>query len=109
MKKALPLYLILLLAIILRLKSLDQSFWLDEAVQAVISGKNLETVNWGADFQPPLFYLLSHLWLKIGPTAERFLRLPSVIFGVLTVYLLYIFCKPFFSAKEAILPNLLLA
>jgi|SRR3989344_1969305 len=109
MKKALPLYLILLLAIILRLKSLDQSFWLDEAVQAVISGKNLVTVNWGADFQPPLFYLLSHLWLKIGPTAEWFLRLPSVVFGVLTVYLLYIFCKQFFNEKAALLASLLLA
>lgn len=101
--------LILIFSLLLRIISLNQSFWLDEAIQAVISKQNLTAINWSADFQPPLYYTVAHLWMKWGITAEWFLRLPSVFFGACTVYLTYIFTKALFSKKTAIVAALLLA
>lgn len=101
--------IILILAGVLRLISLNQSFWLDEAVQAVISSKSLMKINFGADFQPPLFYALSHFWLSIGIKSEWFLRLPSVFFGVLTVYLSFYFFKKILNREVGLLSALFLA
>ena len=108
MKKSLPLYLILFLALTLRLISLNQSFWLDETAQAVVSTHRLSQVNWGTDFQPPLFYTISHYWMKFGITSEWFLRIPSVIFAVLTIYLAYTFFKQLFDKKTGLLTAFLL-
>ncbi len=80
---------IILIALLLRLISLNQSFWLDEAAQATISRHSLTAINWAADFQPPLFYVMTLFWQGIGLNAEWFLRLPSVIFSILTIYFLF--------------------
>jgi mannosyltransferase len=81
---------ILILALGLRLINLNQSFWLDEASQAQMSSLSVSRIWSGrsADFHPPLFYLLSHYWLQLGHS-EIWLRLPSVVFGVLTVFVVY--------------------
>lgn len=70
--------------LVLRLPLLAGSFWLDEAAQA------LEVVRpWSqqlaiaADFQPPLFHLLLHVW-QYGGHQEWWLRLVSVWSGILS-------------------------
>ncbi|OGK57143.1 hypothetical protein A3J15_00155 [Candidatus Roizmanbacteria bacterium RIFCSPLOWO2_02_FULL_38_10] len=100
---------ILLIAFILRIVSLNQSFWLDEAIQATLSTKNPFTLNFANDFQPPLFYLLTALWQKIGINFEWFLRIPSVFFGILTIYFLYKLVKKIRDEKAATLSAFLLA
>lgn len=84
---------ILLLALSLRLINLNQSLWLDEAFQykaiANFSVKDLLTVYLPGDFNPPLSYLINFFFSKIFGYSEIALRLPSVIFGVLTVWLVY--------------------
>ncbi len=85
------IYLILIFATLIRLVIINQSFWLDEAASLMAARVPLtDFVNYlSHDFHPPLYYLLLHFWLKFGLYQESFLRLLSVIFGVLTVYVLY--------------------
>jgi len=85
---------ILILGLGLRLVNLGQSFWLDEATQAQISQLTLNRIWAGrsSDFHPPLFYLFTHFWQVFGQS-EIWLRLPSVIFGVINVYLVYLLAK----------------
>ena len=82
---------ILLLGLLLRLVNLNQSLWLDEAVQAITAQNNLSYIllEIRGDFHPPLFYFLMHFWVRIFGSSEIALRMPSVLFGVGTVYLVY--------------------
>ncbi len=100
--------LILSLGLILRLISLNQSFWLDETAQAVLSRAPIFSVNYAADFQPPLYYVVSHYWMMLGnlisiDTTEWFLRLPSVFFGIATIYFTYTLGKKLFDEKTGLL------
>lgn len=109
-KNKTKIILLLALALVLRLINLNQSFWLDEGAQVLMSQKSL-TFIWfgrGADFQPPLFYFLIHFWLKLG-RSEIFLRLPSVFFGITTIYLVYLLAKRLFDEKVGLLSALFLA
>jgi len=85
--------LILILALFLRLINLDQSLWLDEAIQfkavSQFSLRELFTVYLPTDFNPPLSYLINFGFSRVFGFSEIALRLPAVIFGVLTVWLVY--------------------
>lgn len=85
--------LILILAFFLRLINLNQSLWLDEGIQfkAVSRFSLLEffTQFMPTDFNPPLSYLVNFGFSRIFGYSETALRLPSVIFGVITVWLVY--------------------
>lgn len=81
------IWLILILAFLLRLVNLNQSLWLDEAVQAITAKGSF----WGifeelrGDFHPSLYHILLWGWVRILGAGEISLRIPSVIFGVGTV------------------------
>jgi len=87
------MFWILLLGLFLRLINLNQSLWLDEAFQFkstyYFSLKDLLTVYLPGDFNPPLSYLINFGFGKVFGYSEIALRLPSVIFGVLTIWLVY--------------------
>jgi len=77
----------------LRLITINQSLWLDEAIGALavrdfsfggIVGEFLKFDN-----HPPLYYLALKFWTAIFGMSELSLRLPSVIFGVLTIYVVF--------------------
>lgn len=89
--------LILLLAIGLRLVNLNQSLWLDEAVQAITAaGPFLGTFEeLKGDFHPPLYHLLMWGWVHLFGSTEVVLRLPSVLFGLGTVWVIYLIAKSF--------------
>ena len=95
------LIFIVVLGLTLRLINIGQSFWLDEASQAQMSSLSLFQIWSGraGDFHPPLFYFLSHYWQLISKT-ETWLRLPSVIFGLINVFLVYIFAKKLFPEQK---------
>jgi len=88
------LILILFLGLGLRLVNLGQSFWLDEASQGLMSSRSVSWIWSGrtADFHPPLYYFLAHYWLLFG-RSEVWLRLPSVLFGVANIYVLYLLVR----------------
>ena len=60
------IWIILLFSLGLRLISIDQSLWLDEAISANVAKLSIEkiipTFSVG-DFHPPLFYLVLNLWV----------------------------------------------
>lgn len=104
------IFLIIFLAAMLRLINLDQSLWLDEATQVTLSKSSIYSIIFqrGVDFHPPLSYLIMHFWIKLG-TSEFWLRIPSVIFGSLTVWLTYKLTKDLFNRNISLLASLLLA
>lgn len=85
--------LIIILALVLRLINLNQSLWLDEAIQfkavSQFSLPELFKVYLPTDFNPPLSYLVNFGFSRVFGYSEIALRLPSVIFGALTVWLTY--------------------
>ena len=91
MKKVICL---ILLAFLIRLISLNQSLWLDEAITANavrrLSAWQLLTQFSLGDFHPPLYYLLMKEWTQFFGYSEIALRLPSVIFSLLTGVVLYL-------------------
>src|SRR4029078_7831305 len=91
------LYFLLLLGLILRLISLNQSLWLDEAIGA-IAVKNYSYVGIVTDFikgdtHPPFYYLTLKLWTDLFGYSEIAMRMLSVIFGVATVWVVYKIAK----------------
>jgi len=77
-----------LLAFALRVYSLGaQSLWYDEGVTAYLSTLPLADLTaWTADdIQPPFYYYVMWLWVRLVGSSEFALRFPSVVAGVLTV------------------------
>ena len=107
------IWLILLLGIFLRLISLNQSLWLDEAIIVNATSTNsflgMITEYSKADSHPPGFLAILWIWTKIFGTGEVIVRLPSVIFGIVTVGITYLIGKKLRSAKLGLLAALLLA
>lgn len=104
--------MIVLLGLFLRLYGLNaEGIWLDEGVSIARGSSNLSGVLSGrvADPSPPFYYLLLHLWMKLFGYSEISARLPSVIFGVLSVLLLYRLGKVFINRKTGRTAALLLA
>ncbi|OGK45712.1 hypothetical protein A3B40_05540 [Candidatus Roizmanbacteria bacterium RIFCSPLOWO2_01_FULL_37_16] len=91
------LLLIFILALLVRLISIDQSLWLDEATTARVVKEYgfTQIVNEFSvrDFHPPLYYLFMKLWTNIFGYSEIVLRFPSVIFSLLTGYVIYKIAK----------------
>jgi len=103
---------ILLLGTVLRLISINQSLWLDEATTALAAKMSLAdifTKFLPGDFHPPLYYLLMKGWGSLFGLSEISLRTPSVIFGILTIYLIYLIAKKIFGTKTARIASILAA
>jgi len=103
---------VLFLSFILRIISLNQSLWLDEATSAIVtkmSWMDMFVKFLPNDFHPPLYYILLKLWSFLFGYSEISLRLPSVVFGVATVYLVYLIGKRIANKNIGILASLFLA
>ena len=101
----------MILALILRLINLNQSLWLDEAVQAITAQNSIPYIfqEITGDFHPPLYYFLMHFWVRVFGDSEIALRMPSVLFGVGTIYVLYKIAIKLQGKFTAILSAVLLA
>lgn len=110
MKKISYSVFFVLLAFVLRLFSLRQSLWLDEATTALVA-KNPQgfTQFISGDFHPPLYYVFMQQWVKVSGTSEIALRLPSVLFGAVTVYVVYRIGKRVADETTALIAALLMA
>ncbi len=85
-RKTLAIVSIIALSFMFRLVLINQSFWLDEAAQALESMRPLaEQLNISGDFQPPLFHLVVYVLTRFSHS-EWWLRMASVIPGMITVY-----------------------
>lgn len=105
--------IILLLSLGIRLIGLNQSLWLDEAINVVYARSNdfwwfVSEYPIG-DFHPPGYFAILWIWGHIFGFSEISVRAPSVIFGVLTVYLTFLIGRKLFSSKVGLLSSVLLA
>lgn len=68
-------------------------------------GNKLPITNFPAfgDYKPPLYIYLTVPSIFIFGLTEFAVRLPSALFGVLTVYIAYLLAKKFFKSNRAIL------
>lgn len=104
---------ILVVSLVLRLIAINQSLWLDEAIN-VGNAANLDfkslILNYSlGDFHPPLYHLVLKSWILLFQNSEISVRLPSVIFGVITVYITYLIGKKLFDQKTAYVAATLIA
>ena len=88
------LSIIVLAALALRLHRLgDQSLWVDEAMSVVFAARPLPELFHllvTDDIHPPLYPVLLHYWMLIAGNSEFAVRLPSVLFGILLIPLIYV-------------------
>lgn len=89
--------LIIALGITLRIYTIDdRSLWFDE-LHSIIptepSGTMLSVIEYSKGDQPPLFFILLHLWYKVFPYDETSGRLFSAIIGVLGIAAMYFLGK----------------
>jgi len=83
-----------LAALFLRLYKLGFcDFWYDEIFSIDIAKAPF------LDWNPPLYFVILHYWIKIFGVSEFYLRLPSVIFSVACVPCLYILGKKLFNPR----------
>ncbi|MDD3925677.1 MAG: glycosyltransferase family 39 protein [bacterium] len=88
------LLLITVLAAVIRLLTMqNMSVWFDEAVSLLIARNSVWQIVTGAPgvtVNPPLYYVLLHLWNQVagGETGGRLLSILFGLAGVITVYLL---------------------
>src|SRR3989344_2453214 len=100
------LAVILVIATIIRLYDIgEESLWLDECFTLEYASKPLsllvETIK--KDVHPMGYYLPQHLLINYFGSGELVLRILSVFFGVISVYLTYLLGKKLFSWKEGLL------
>ncbi|MFZ1721203.1 MAG: glycosyltransferase family 39 protein [Microgenomates group bacterium] len=103
-------WLIMLLALFMRLPYLQESFWLDEAAQAIESSRPLsEQLNISYDFQPPLLHILTQLALYFG-SSEWWLRMVGALIpGLLTIYFTIKIGTKIASSQAGLIAGLFLA
>ncbi len=72
---------------------LTQSLWRDEAFSYLLAKKNIVNIIYltAKDFNPPLYYFLLHLWMKLFGHSEISLRLLSLVFFGGIIYVSYLF------------------
>jgi uncharacterized membrane protein len=95
----------------LRFYGLDfQSLWQDEGLQFYVVTQNSfsELFHQTRSFHPPLSFLINHVFLLMGES-DFFLRLPSALFGIASLLLLYILGRDLTSSREAVIAVFVLA
>jgi len=104
---------IVLIGVFLRVYDLGvQSLWFDEAFSVWISKMSLSQIVptvAGVDVHPPLYYFILHYWIALFGTSEVAVRLPSVLFGVLAIPVIYVLGRRLFTEEVGLLAALILA
>jgi len=110
--KKLVLAIIILVGISLRLYKLDsQCLWYDETTK-IASAKCQYTLReffQHADPKEVVYTLLLKIWMKIFGDSEFAVRSMSVLFGVLSVFFIYILASELFSETVGLISSFLLS
>ena len=104
--------LFIILGAALRIYRLSsQSFWVDEVIQVNLSSKSVKDIIpsvFHGD-SAPLSHFFLHYWMLLLGSHEFSVRLLFVVFGILSIYFLFILARELFDAKVALLSALLLS
>jgi 4-amino-4-deoxy-L-arabinose transferase-like glycosyltransferase len=106
--RTLNIFLIILITIIgsvLRFYRLgSQSFWYDEASSILDARGNLYNIS-----HPPLSFLILRIVIETIGTTEFTARLPSALFGIATIPLIYMFSRQLFSEREGLIASFIIS
>jgi uncharacterized membrane protein len=106
------LYVLIIVSFALRFYRLGyQSLWNDEILSVQIASSSIIkilTVSFWRDTHQPLYYLVLHFFVSISRD-EMIVRLTSVIFGVLCLYIFYLILKQWFGKDVSLVGTLLMA
>lgn len=106
----LALLTIMLLGAALRFYGLGfQSLWADELASWDFSQRDTVGRVIRGDTQPPLYFLILHLWQWIFGDSEWALRLPSALAGWLCIPAIYLLGKRLYSEREGLMAALFVA
>lgn len=75
---------IVVIAAVVRLPAIGDSLWLDEIYSVHFVQRPIDSLLQEVrevDTHPPLYYLLLHLWLRLGDS-DAWVRVPSVLAGI---------------------------
>lgn len=101
-------FFIILLGLLLRLIGLSQSLWHDEAIGVLeardSSYKEILIEFPKVDNHPPLYYLVLKGWSDLFGYSEVAVRSLSVVFGILTVFLIYKIAQKVDKKKNNLFP-----
>src|SRR5579862_9113886 len=66
-RTGLILFVLVVVSLFIRTRSIGQQFWMDEAITVGISSHHLSAIPGilRQDGSPPLFYLLLHFWMQM--------------------------------------------
>ncbi len=80
---------------------MTQSFWTDEGFSYLISKLPIPLLiqRAAADFNPPLYYLILHFWMKFFGTSEVTIRSLSLTFFAMTAVVFLLFLENVFKIK----------
>jgi hypothetical protein len=95
--------------VIRSIESLAESLHIDEAFQIdVYNGDFLQTINTGVSWgrHPPLDFVVGWLLNLLPIDSVYIFRLPNVIFGSLTIVLIYLIIKEYFNSNIALFVSL---
>ena len=107
--KLLILFAILLIGFFLRVYDLaNESIWYDEADSILLANLNLSQIFLYPTNTPPLYYIILHWWINLFGDSEFSIRFPSVIFGCLSIFMIYKVGNKIFDKDVGILSSLLL-
>jgi hypothetical protein len=86
-RTSLILFILVVISLFIRTRSVGQQFWMDEAITVGISSHHLSAIPgiMRQDGSPPLFYLLLHFWMLMVGNGEAATHWLSEIFAVLTI------------------------
>lgn len=78
-----------------------QSFWRDEGFSYLMAKRGIwDMIRATAhDFNPPLYYLILHFWMKIFGNSEVALRSLSLIFFAINIYIVFLFLQNILKVK----------
>ena len=110
-KTLLVLFILLVIAFVLRINKLDQGMWYDEVstlVNYVRPSLGHIITDYSSQNQHFLYSILAHVSISIFGESVWALRLPAVIFGVGSIWALYLLSIKITNRKEAILAITLL-
>ena len=96
-KELCAILIISIIAFGLRLYHLGAcDLWYDE-VQSILISKNILF-----DWNPPLYFIILHYWIKLFGVSELALRFPSFIFSTVSIPALFFLGKKIFNSRVAL-------
>jgi len=103
------LLLILILGAALRIYNLGiESLWYDEVSSVDQALRDLPSLFYKFHLSP-LYFLILKYWIRIAGASEFALRIPSVIFGVGAIFLIYKLSVALFNERVGLLSSFILS